>query len=547
VELLKVAKLVVDCLENEEVEFAFGIPGEENLELMDSIHDSRIRFIPTRHEEAAAFMADMYGRIMGKAGVCIATLGPGSTNLVTGVADAYLDRAPLVAITAQESLSQLHKESHQYINILELLHPITKWNARIGHQMGVSEIVRKAFKIAQTEKPGATHIEIPADIASTEADEAPLPWERTRRPSPDRQSLHKAADLIDHASSPIILAGNGVIRGKASESLTQFAERHSIPVAHTLMGKGVIPWTSPMSLLTVGVQSYDSEQAGFGTADLVICAGYDIVEYDPKIWNPNGNKKIIHIDSTPAEISTNYVTEVEVVADIAESIRLLNEMCRRSSNSIKVSELRSSIISRLESWREQSKGLLKPPAVLQCLQQALKPDDILVSDVGAHKIWVGRFIEAYKPKTFFVSNGLASMGIALPGGIAIKLAHPEKRVVTLSGDGGFLMSVHELETARRENAATVNLVFRDGGFGSIRWKQINRFGRTTGTEFGNPALPMLAKSFGVRGFQVSALNELQPILEDALALNEPSLIDIPIDYGDNPFLSQQMGTAVTPS
>jgi len=547
VKLVKVAELVINCLENEEVKFVFGIPGEENMELMDAMHDSSIRFVPTRHEGSGAFMADVYGRLTGRAGVCMATLGPGATNLVTGIADAYLDRAPLVAITAQEPLSQIHKESHQFIDIPDLLKPVTKWNARTGHHTGVSEIVRKAFKVAETEKPGPTHIEIPADIASEETGEAPLAWERTRRPSPDRRSLQKAAELIDSAQSPMILAGNGVIRGNASLVLTHFAEKFQIPVAHTLMGKGAVPWSSPISLLTVGIQAYDFNQAGFNDADLIICIGYDHVEYDPKIWNPKGSKRIVHLDFTPAEISTNYATEVEIVADIRESIELLEEMCRRPVNADRTSGLRASLLARIDSWRQQSEGTLKPPAILEKLRQTLAQDDVLVSDVGAHKIWIGRFFETYKPKTFFVSNGLASMGIALPGGIAIKLARPEERVVTLSGDGGFLMSVHELETARREKAATVNLVFRDGGFGSIRWKQMTRFGRTTGTEFGNPDMLMLAKAFGIQGFQVKSITEFQPILEEALNLREPSLIDIPVDYSDNPFLIQQMGTVLTQS
>ena len=544
---LKVAELVINCLENEEVKFVFGIPGEENMELMDAIHDSSIRFVTTRHEGAGAFMADVYGRLTGRAGVCMTTLGPGATNLVTGIADAYLDRAPLVAITAQEPLSQIHKESHQYIDIPDLLKPVTKWNARMEHHTGVSEIVRKAFKIAETEKPGPTHIEIPADIASDETGEAPLAWERTRRPSPDRQSLQRAAELIDSAQNPMILAGNGVIRGNASVALTRFAEEFDIPVAHTLMGKGAVPWVSIICLFTVGIQAYDWNQTGFNDADLIICIGYDHVEYDPKIWNPKGNKRIVHLDFTPAEISTNYTTEVEIVADIRESIELLQAMCRKPVSPVRTGELRTALMARLDSWRKQSEGSLKPPVILQKLRETLTQDDVLVSDVGAHKIWIGRFLETYKPKTFFVSNGLASMGIAIPGGIAIKLAHPETRVVTISGDGGFLMSVHELETARREKAATVNLVFRDGGFGSIRWKQLTRFGRTTGTEFGNPDMLMLARAFGIHGFQVNSIDDFQSILEQALELKEPSLVDIPVDYNDNPFLIQQMGTVLTQS
>jgi len=531
-------------LENEDVKFAYGIPGEENLDLMDALHDSTIRFIPTRHEEAAAFMADVYGRLTGHAGLCLSTLGPGATNLVTGVADAYLDRAPLVAITAQEALSHIHKESHQYINVLELFRPITKWNARIENAVGIPEITRKAFKTAQAEKPGSTHIELPIDSAEEETDGKPLTWEVTRRPSPDQKSLQKAIDLIAAAQSPMILAGNGVIRGGASEELRKFAEEFHIPVAHTLMGKGAIPWTSPMSLLTMGLQIHDYERVGFNTTDLVICLGYDFVEYDPKFWNRRGEKRIIHIDFTPAETSAHYTTDVEIVADIRESIKLLRESSKTPKDSERVKILRGQILTRLESWSNENKGLLKPPAILKELRGYMDEDDVLVSDVGAHKIWLGRFFETYSPKTVFISNGFASMGIAIPGGIAIKLAQPEKRVLTLSGDGGFLMMIHELETARRERAATVNVVLRDGGFGSIRWKQLNKFGRTTGTEFGNPSFVELAKSFGIRGFEVASAKELPSILEEAAELKEPSVIDIPVDYSDNPFLEQDMGATL---
>jgi acetolactate synthase-1/2/3 large subunit len=522
------------------VKCVFGIPGEENLDLMNALHDSRMRFIPTRHEGAAAFMADFYGRFTGKAGVCLSTLGPGATNLVTGIADAYLDRAPLVAITAQESLSQIHKESHQFIDTLELFRPITKWNARLENPQGTPEIVRKAFKIAQTEKPGSTHIEVPDDVAELETQGQPLPWVRIRRPSPDRLSLQKAAELISKADAPMILAGNGVIRGGAAEELTKFAEEHCIPVAQTLMGKGSVPWTSPVSLLTMGQQTYDYENLGFNTADLVICVGYDFVEYDPKFWNPHGDKKIIHIDFTPAEVSSNYVTEVEIVADIRESVQLLREACKTSKNMARVKALRDSAMTRLGSWSREYTGLLKPPEILRELRNAMGEDDILVSDVGAHKVWIGRFFETYRPKTVFISNGLASMGVALPGGIAIKIAEPNRRVVTLSGDGGFLMSVHELETARRENAPTVNLVFCDGGFGSIRWKQRIKFSRTTGTEFGNPDLLELARAFRIHGYRAVSSKDLPSILKEAFELNEPSLIDIPVDYSDNPFLAQKM-------
>ncbi len=529
------------CLEGEEVRFAFGIPGEENLDLMDAFHDTSVRFVLTRHEEAAAFMADIHGRLTGHAGVCLATLGPGATNLVTGIADAYLDRAPLVALTAQEPLSLVHKESHQYVDIVRLLAPVTKWNARVESPEAIPEILRKAFKIAQAEKPGSTHVELPVDVAEAETRAKPIAWESTRRPSPDRPSLERAAQLVNHAKRPMVLAGNGVIRGGASAALARFAEDLQIPVACTFMGKGAIPWTSPMSLLTIGLQAYDYKHVGFHEADLVLCVGYDIVEYDPAYWNPKADQTIVHLDVTPAEVSASYVPEVEIVADIRESIDLLRERCARRRSATWVADLRASLLARLDGGRESRKGLARPRTILRTLQEAMAPDDLLISDVGAHKIWLGRFFQAEKPNTVLISNGLATMGIALPGGIAAKVTKPECRVVTVSGDGGFLMMVHELETLKREKVATVNLVWRDGGLGSIRWKQKNKFGRTFGVDFGNPDFVALAKAFGVRGYRVEAAGDLSSVLTEALGKDEPSVVDIPVDYRDNPFLAKEMG------
>src|SRR6059036_3279855 len=285
---MNAAQLLVSCLESEGVRFAFGIPGEENLELMDALRGSSVRFVLTRHEGAAAFMADVSGRLSGHAGVCLATLGPGATNLVTGVADAFLDRAPLVAITAQANLSKIHREAHQYVDILQLFGPITKWNARVESPDVVPEIVRKAFKLAEAEKPGSTHVELPENVAEEEADpdQKPLPREPVSAPTPARASVEQAALLIEKAVRPVILAGNGVIRNGSSAELTQFAERLQIPVVTTVMGKGAIPWTSPMSLVTIGILPRDHELKGFDDSDLVICIGYDFVEYDPRSWNP---------------------------------------------------------------------------------------------------------------------------------------------------------------------------------------------------------------------------------------------------------------------
>jgi len=536
---MNAAQLLVSCLESEGVRFAFGIPGEENLELMDALRGSSLRFVLTRHEGAAAFMADVYGRLSGRAGVCLATLGPGATNLVTGVADAFLDRAPLVAITAQANLSKIHRESHQYVDILQLFSRITKWNARVESPDVVPEIVRKAFKLAEAEKPGSTHIELPENVAGDEAEphQKPLPRETVSAPTPARASVEQAALLIEKAKRPIILAGNGVIRNGSSTELTEFAERLQIPVVTTVMGKGAIPWTSPMSLLTIGILPRDYELAGFEDSDLVICVGYDFVEYDPRTWNPRGDRRIVHVDALPAEVSAHYLPEVEVIGEIRESLQALGQRVRRTRSSGRSVPSSETIQKTLESEiGEHAERLLNPRRILWDLREILEPDDLLISDVGAHKLWLSRFFRVVKPKTVIISNGLSPMGIALPGGIAAKLMDPDRRVVTLSGDGGFLMSVHELETARRERAATVNLVFRDGGLGSIRWKQMAKFKRTVGTDFGNPNFPDLAKAFGVRGFEVNHPSELNSVLAEAFEFNAPCVVDIPVDYGKNPFL-----------
>ena len=539
---MNAAQLLVSCLENEGVRFAFGIPGEENLELMDALRGSSVRFVLTRHEGAAAFMADVYGRLSGRAGVCLATLGPGATNLVTGVADAFLDRAPLVAITAQANLSKIHRESHQYVDILQLFGPITKWNARVESPDVVPEIVRKAFKLAEAEKPGSTHVELPENVAEDEADpkQKPLRREPVSAPTPARASVEQAALLIEKAARPVILAGNGVIRNGSSAELTQFAERLHIPVVTTVMGKGAIPWTSPMSLLTIGILPHDHELAGLDDSDLVICVGYDFVEYDPRSWNARGDRRIIHVDALPAEISAQYLPEVEVIGEIRESLQTLRQRIARERTSGRRSlPSRDGIMKTLESeLGEHSGKVLNPQRTLWDLRDILEPDDLLISDVGAHKLWLSRFFRVAKPKTIIISNGLSPMGIAVPGGIAAKLMDPNRRVVTLSGDGGFLMSVHELETASRENAPTVNLVFRDGGLGSIRWKQMAKFQRTVGTEFNNPDFSDLAKAFGLRGFRVEHPSELNSILREALESKVPCLVDVPVDYGTNPFLAR---------
>ena len=540
------ADLLVSCLENEGVEYIFGVPGEETLDLTDALADSRIKFVLARHEGGASFMADVYGRLTARPGVCLATLGPGATNLLTGVADAYMDSAPLVAITGQASMDRIHKESHQVIDTVSIYRPVTKWSSLVQQAEVIPEMVRKAFKLAAMEKFGATHLDFPEDIAAQEVAGEPLPVESPVLPEATKASLACAAALIDAAKNPLVLAGAGVVRAKAWSALRDFAERLNIPVAHTFMAKGAIPDDHPLSLMAVGLQSNDYVLCGFNRADLIIAVGYDMVEYHPRLWNPNRDKRIIHIAMTTAEVDTSYLPQMEVQGDIGYSLNFLANHAKPKADAPIAEALRAPLADMLAE-HENDKGFpLKPQKIIYDLRAALASDDLLISDVGAHKLWIARLYPCFRPNTCVISNGLAAMGISLPGALAGKLIFPEKTVVAATGDGGFMMNSQELETAVRLRLPVVVLVFNDQAYGVIKWKQINRFGRATFVDFGNPDFVKYAESFGAQGYKVKAADELRPILAEAIKAQVPCVIDCPVDYSENLKLTEQLGALVCP-
>jgi len=544
------AELLVRCLENERLEQMFGVPGEENIAVLEVIRDSKIHFLQTRHEQGAAFMADVQGRLTGKASVCLATLGPGATNLLTGVADANMDRAPLVAITGQVATERFHKESHQYLDLISLYRPAVKWNAQLVRPQVVPEAVRKAFKVAQTEKPGATHLDLPEDVAEAEASAGldPLLPQQAFPTEPLDQQIERAAKIILEARDPVVLAGNGVARGRASEALRRFTDSLGIPVVETFMGKGSLPDTHPLCLGTVGLQEHDYVSCGLDRADAVICVGYDLVEYAPARWNPRRDKRIVHIDLSPAEVDAAYQVSVGVQGAIAESLARIVEQtsARADSGKIRGGALREIIQKEFRAEAEGDSFPLKPQQVVRALRQVLGDNDILISDVGAHKLWIARMYPCMAPNTCIISNGFASMGIALPGAIGAKLLYPQRRVLAACGDGGFLMSVQELETAVRAQTNFVALIFEDSGYGVIKWKQLKRYGRPAFVHFNNPDFVALAASFGCRGYRVTAAQELQPILEDAFRQQVPSVVACPVDYGENLRLTEKLGAWVCP-
>jgi len=540
---MKAAELFVRCLEHEGVEYIFGVPGEENLDVMDALLNSSIVFITTRHEQGAAFMADVYGRLTGKPGVCLATLGPGATNLITGVADANMDNAPLIAIAGQADTDRLHKESHQVLKLDEMFQHVTKYSTRILSENVINEVVRKAFKLAVTEKKGATFIEFPENIAKLEIDAEPLPIKHPHLSEPAAEQVTKAAALISQAKLPIILAGNGVIRSAACDALVSFAEQLNIPVANTFMAKGVMPFRHPLALGSVGLQAKDYTNVGFEKADVIICVGYDLVEYHPKLWNAHKTSAVIHLDMVSAEVDAYYPIRVGVIGNINHSLTRIAEQTKPHKGSL-MRPLRDALIKEMKAHSNDTEFPIKPQKIIWDLRTALASDDIVITDVGAHKMWMARMYRCDEPNTCIISNGFASMGIAVPGAVAAKLIYPQKTIVAVTGDGGFLMNSQEIETAVRLKLSIVILVWNDSGYGLIEWKQMTQFKRVSNIAFKNPDFVQYAESFGAKGYRVTKTSDLLPVLKKAMADDTVSVIDCPVDYSENLKLTEKLGDMV---
>ncbi len=548
---IKASDLFVKCLEAEGVEYIFGVPGEENADMMISLMDSKIKFILTRHEQGAAFMADVYGRLTGKAGVCLSTLGPGATNLVTGLADANMDRGPVVALIGQGPTKRLHKESHQNMDAIAMMRPITKWAQSVIDPASIPEIVRKAFKLAEAEKPGVTVVELPEDVAERHTTGKPMNVYKTRRPGADHKAIEEALQVIVNAKCPMILAGNGALRKRAAAQLKRLAHKAGIPVFNTFMGKGALKRNDPHNLFTIGLQARDYANRAMEAADVVIVVGYDLVEYAPERWNPGMDKKIVHIDFLPAEVDSYYTVAAEVVGDVADALWQINVALEKDYddrlplNDIeKWQKLRTQIQDDHACEKDDTGFPIKPQKILWDVRAFMGPKDIVLSDVGAHKMWISRYYPAEEPNTVLISNGFCSMGFALPGAIGAKIACPEQRVLAICGDAGFLMNVQDLETAVRLKLNVVIMVWADGAYGLIEWKQQNEFGKHFNLEFGNPDWELLAKAFGCYGRTIRKAGELPEVLKEAFSQSGPALIGVPVDYAENLKLTKKMGSIV---
>lgn len=536
---MQASDLLVECLEDEGVEYVFGLPGEELEDILFSLAESSIQFIPVRHEQGAAFMADIHGRLTGEAGVCLATLGPGATNLLTGVADAHLDKSPVVAITGQGGLERMHKESHQALNIVSIFEPITKWNTRIDDPDTVNEAVRKAFKLAEFEKPGATHLEFPEDIAARVTGTRPLERRRTvRRPNPDAQSVERAARILAEAEHPLVLAGNGAVRTRAAQQLRQFVQETGTPIVATYMGKGAVSDRDEHSLLTLDSGNRNQAHRAIKGADAVLAVGYDIAEHDPERWNPDLDTRIIHLDFEPAEVYEHYNPTVEIVCDVSAGLTSLQnelESTRESGGDSELpitspdwySDLRSSLESELTE-QPTSEDPFTVRNTLVFLRDAMDGEDILISDVGSHKMAIAQNYLTYEPNTCIISNGLASMGIAVPGAVAADLVC-DSNVVAATGDGGFLMNGAELETATRLGLGFTVIVFNDDDYGLISEKQIDHTGTSFGTQLTNPDFVAFAESFGIDAYRPESWDEVQETLEATIPSDELSLVEIRLD------------------
>ena len=538
------AQLMVKCLENEGVSVVFGLPGEENIHFLQALASSDIRYVLTRHEQAAAFMAEMYGRVTGRAAVVSSTLGPGAINMQLGVADATTNSTPMVAISAQVGQDREFKESHQYVDLVSMFAPITRWAAGVPTAHAIPEMFRKAFKVAETERPAAVYLAVPEhiDADETDYDLAPLPRNVVRADAPAPGQVARAVDILRKAKRPVVLAGHGAARSDATAALVRFSDELGIPVANTFHGKGVMPDDHPNSIGTIGFMRHDYVNFGFDKADVVIAVGYELQEFDPVRINPQADKKIIHIHRFPAEVDMHYSVDVGIIGDISASLNALTDALAGHAYEAEPEVPGSGLLAEeFARGQQDSRYPLAPARVVADTRAALGRSDVVLVDTGATKMWMARLYPTYECNTCLVSNGLSTMGFALPGALGVKLARPESKVLAVVGDGAFMMNSQEIETAVREGIPLVVLIWEDGGYGLIEWKMDLELGAHYYVKFGNPDVVTYAESFGAKGYRINSADELLPTLKAALDDDGVSLICCPVDYSENLRLTDRLG------
>jgi acetolactate synthase-1/2/3 large subunit len=539
-----VAALIVACLENEGVTHVFGIPGEENIRFVEALSRSSIRYVLTRHEQGASFMAETYGRLTGRAGVCSATLGPGAINMLLGTADATTNSTPLIALSAQVGMNRSFKESHQGVDLVPMFAPVSKWSALVASPGAVPEMMRKAFKLAQTERPGAVYLAVPEDIEQSlvPGELVPLPLNVPRPDEPSPAQVERAAALLRAAHSPVVLAGHGAARAGAGEALRRFADALRVPVATTFHGKGVFPDDHPLALGAVGFMRHDYVNFGFDRADVIVAVGYELQEFDPVRINPRGDTKIIHVHRFPAEVDAHYDVAVGLHSDIGRSLDALADAIGQPLQSPYGGErIRALLADELERGRNDDRFPLAPARSVADTRSALGRQDIVLVDTGALKMWMARLYPTYVPNSCLISNGLSTMAWTVPGAIGAKIARPDSKVLVATGDGAFLMNSQEIETALRLELPIVILIWVDDAYGLISWKMDLEIGHNVDTHFGNPDFVAYAESFGAAGYRITSADELLPTLRNALAADTVSVIACPVDYSANQELIESLG------
>ncbi|MGH1419035.1 MAG: acetolactate synthase large subunit [Hyphomicrobiaceae bacterium] len=532
---LKSSDLLVKALENEGVEYIFGVPGEENLDFLESLRTSKIKLILTRHEQAAGFMAATYGRLTGRTGVCLATLGPGATNFVTAAAYAKLGAMPMLMITGQKPITKSKQGRFQIVDIVAMMTPITKFAKQIVYPSTIPSLVREAFRIAEEERPGPVHLELPEDIAELDAHNVHL-FDRshTRRPDCDISVIDRAIELIGEAKHPLLLIGAGANRKRIDNALRAFVDKTGIPFFNTQMGKGVVGGYHPLYLGTAALSEGDYLHCAVNRADLIINAGHDVIEKPPFFMEPDG-VQVIHVNFNSAEVDEVYFPQLELIGDVASTFEKLTEKIEPSPSHdfSYFMTVQADVSQHMLEGADDPRFPMAPQRIVADVREVMPPNGMIALDNGMYKIWFARNYRTPEPNTVLLDNALATMGAGLPSAMMAAMLHPDRRVMAICGDGGFMMNSQELETAVRLKLNLVVLVLRDDSYGMIRWKQeVSNFA-DWGLEFGNPEFVAYAESYGATGHRVESTEYFLPTLEKAFSSGGVHLIEAPIDYSEN--------------
>ena len=532
---MKASDLFVNALEAEGVEYIFGIPGEENLDLLDSLRNSKIQLILTRHEQAAGFMAATYGRLTGRAGVCLSTLGPGATNFVTAAAYGQLGALPMLMITGQKPIKSSKQGKFQIVDVVEMMKPLTKYTQQIVGGDNIPSRVHEAFRLAEEERPGATHLELPEDIARDETDADLLPTRHVRRPIAEQKSIHQAVEALQKAKHPLLLIGAGANRKQTAKMLRDFVDEFQIPFFSTQMGKGVLDERDPLFLGNAALSDGDFLHRAIAHSDLILNVGHDVVEKPPFFMHVNDGRTVIHVNFRTAEVDPVYFPQVEVVGDIANSVwQITQALTTQEQWDFKYFlQIRERVEDHLLEGADDPRFPIYPQRLVADIRKVMPDDGIIALDNGVYKIWFARNYRAHLSNTVLLDNALATMGAGLPSALAAQIVFPERRVMAICGDGGFLMNSAEMETAVRLKLNLIVLILRDNAYGMIKWKQSNMGFPNWGLDFGNPDFVKYAQSYGAHGHRVASAEGLAPLLERCYQAGGVHLVEAPMDYSEN--------------